>query len=128
MQNPYCNFYGNVIHGKDCTFGAFVDIGDTTFGDSCKVECFVSIPKGWTFGDRVFIGPGARFANDRYPKIGAIWSLEGGSVGNDVCIGMGALIGPGVKIGDGATIGMGAVVVKDVPAGMTVVGNPARPI
>ena len=31
-----------------------------------------------------------------------------------------------LRIGDGATIGMGAVVLEDVPAGATVVGNPAR--
>lgn len=35
------------------------------------------------------------------------------------------VIGP-VSVGDGATIGAMAVVVKDVPAGATVVGNPAR--
>ena len=31
-------------------------------------------------------------------------------------------------IGRGATVGMGAVVTKDVAAGSTVVGNPARPM
>lgn len=43
-------------------------------------------------------------------------------VGANACI-----IGP-VKLGDGATVGAGSVVVKDVPAGAVVVGNPARPV
>lgn len=47
-------------------------------------------------------------------------------IGDDVVIGARAiLLGP-VAVGDGARVGAGAVVVKDVPAGATVVGNPAR--
>ena len=49
-------------------------------------------------------------------------------VGNDVWIGYGATIMPGVTISDGASIGAGAVVTKDVAAGATVVGTPARSI
>ena len=46
-------------------------------------------------------------------------------------IGAGAMIKQGTPdqplvIGRGATVGMGAVVTKSVPAGVTVVGNPAR--
>lgn len=41
-------------------------------------------------------------------------------------LGMGAVVREGLTIGAGAFIGMGAVVVKDVPAGAVVVGNPAR--
>lgn len=50
---------------------------------------------------------------------------------DNVYVGTGAIIKQGtpnrpMKIGEGATIGMGAVVTKSVPAGVTVIGNPAR--
>ena len=50
------------------------------------------------------------------------------TIGDRAYIGAGAVIRQGLNIGAGATIGMGAVVTKDVPAGETWVGNPARPI
>ena len=48
-------------------------------------------------------------------------------------IGTGAMLRQGTPdkpliIGKGAIVGMGAVVTKDVPAGVTVVGNPAKPL
>ncbi len=50
-----------------------------------------------------------------------------------VYIGAGAVIKQGLPgaplvIGRGAVVGMGAVVTKSVPPGVTVVGNPARPL
>ena len=47
-------------------------------------------------------------------------------IGRNVWIGAGANILPGVSIGDGAVIGAGSVVTRDVPAGATAFGNPAR--
>ncbi len=50
------------------------------------------------------------------------------TIGPNVWVGGGAILMPGITIGDGATIGAGSVVTKDVAAGETVVGNPARPL
>jgi acetyltransferase-like isoleucine patch superfamily enzyme len=41
-------------------------------------------------------------------------------------VGVGAVLCPAVEVGAEAFVGAGAVVVKDVPAGAVVVGNPAR--
>lgn len=48
------------------------------------------------------------------------------TIGDRVKIGMGAVIRPHVTIGNDARIGMGAVVTKDIPAGETWAGNPAK--
>ena len=48
------------------------------------------------------------------------------SIGRNVWIGGAALLLPGVTVGDDAIIGAGSVVTRDVAAGSTVAGNPAR--
>jgi acetyltransferase-like isoleucine patch superfamily enzyme len=45
---------------------------------------------------------------------------------DDVWIGIGAYVLKGVRVGRGARIDPGTVVTRDVPAGATVAGNPAR--
>jgi serine O-acetyltransferase len=48
------------------------------------------------------------------------------TIGNDVIVGSGAqVLGP-FRVGDGARIGAAAVVLREVPDGATMVGNPAR--
>lgn len=50
------------------------------------------------------------------------------SVGDETWICADAFVGPGVTVGNRAVIGARAVVVKDVPPGDIVAGNPARTI
>jgi sugar O-acyltransferase (sialic acid O-acetyltransferase NeuD family) len=50
------------------------------------------------------------------------------TIGNGVFVGTNAVIRQGLSIGENAVVGMGAVVTENVPPGVTVVGNPARPI
>jgi sugar O-acyltransferase (sialic acid O-acetyltransferase NeuD family) len=66
-------------------------------------------------GPYSFLGPGANVC-------GCV------TLGEQVHVGAGAIVRDGTCIGDRAVVGMGAVVVKDVPADVTVVGLPARPI
>ena len=48
------------------------------------------------------------------------------TLGNCVMVGSGAKVLGSLNIGDGAKIGAGSIVLKDVPPGATVVGNPGR--
>jgi putative colanic acid biosynthesis acetyltransferase WcaF len=48
------------------------------------------------------------------------------SVGDEAWICADAFVGPGVTIGDRAVVGARAVVMRNVPPGKIVVGNPAR--
>lgn len=84
-------------------------------------------------GDRTQLGPHAQLLAADHPRDAATRAegLETGkpvTVGSDVWIGAGALVLPGVTVGDGALVGAGAVVTRDVGAGVTVGGNPARPL
>jgi len=47
-------------------------------------------------------------------------------LGNEVFMGSHASVIPSMRVGDGAVVGAGAVVIRNVPASVTVFGNPAR--
>lgn len=59
--------------------------------------------------------------------VGSHVTIAGGvQIGTGCYIGSASAIRNGISIGDGALIGLGANVVKDVPPGAVMVGNPAR--
>jgi len=114
--------------GRDCNICSHVFIeNEVVVGDRCTVKCGVQLWDGVTLEDDVFVGPNATFTNDRFPR-SKVWpdAFPKTLVKKGASIGANATILPGLVIGENAVVGAGAVVVKDVPAGAVVVGNPAR--
>ena len=122
------NLYGCSI-SEHVFIGPFVEIQkNVSVGARSRVQSHAFICEGVCIGERVFIGHGVIFINDRHPVANNNdWVLEKTVVADDVSIGSGAIIMCGITIGAGAKIGAGAVVTKTVAAGETVIGMPARP-
>jgi serine O-acetyltransferase len=90
--------------------GVFIDHGTgIVIGETAVIGDDVSMLQGVTLG-----GTGAE-RGDRHPKIG-----------KGVLLGAGAKVLGNLKIGDYAKIASGSVVLRDVPAGCTAAGVPAR--
>jgi UDP-2-acetamido-3-amino-2,3-dideoxy-glucuronate N-acetyltransferase len=131
----FINLYGCVI-GDESRLGAFVEIQkDAAIGRRCKISSHSFICEGVTIEDRVFIGHGVMFINDRFPratnKEGRLqdesnWTVVPTRVGRRASIGSNATILCGITVGEGALVGAGALVTRDVPAVAIVAGNPAR--
>lgn len=121
------NLYGCKI-GKNSKIDSFVYIEENVeIGDNTNIRPYCFIPSGTKIGNNVFVGPGVRFTNDKYPKaFSTDWKLLPIIVEDNVSIGAGSIILPGVKIGKGAMIGAGSIVTKDVLPNSKIYGNPAK--
>ena len=118
---------GTIIHtaailspSAEIGAGTFVAAGaiigvSAVLAESCLVNTGASIDHDCRLDPGVCVGPGARLA-------GAVRCEA------DVYIGLNAGILQGLRIGRGAVVGAGAVVTRDVAAGSTIVGCPARPM
>lgn len=111
-----------------CDYGYNISVGKGVF---LNFNCVILDIAAVTIGDDTQIGPGVQILAADHPRDPALRArmLEFGrpvSIGSNVWIGAGAIILPGVNIGDHALIGAGSIVTRDVPAGATAVGNPAR--
>ena len=135
VVHAFANLYGCEI-GAGTRIGTFVEIQKgARVGSRCKVQSHTFICEGVTIGDEVFVGHGVVFVNDKRPRATnaagelqneADWELSRTSIESGATIGSGAVILGGLRIGAGAMIGAGALVAKDVAAGATAAGNPAR--
>lgn len=130
----FTNLYGCQID-DDTKIGTFVEIQKgSKIGKRCKVSSHTFICEGVTLEDEVFIGHNVVFTNDRFPRATAggqlqteaDWVVVPTLVKRGASIGSGAVLLCGITIGENALVGAGSVVTKDVPAGATVAGNPAR--
>lgn len=118
-------FAPTAILGDDVVVGSGAIISDMTICTSdVRIGCqfhaniYSYIAHDCVIGDYVTLAPRV--------------SINGNTIIEDeVYIGTGAVLRQGtpdhpLRIGRGAVVGMGAVVTKDVAAGVTVIGNPAR--
>lgn len=117
IRPPFqCDYGYNITLGRGTflNFGCvFLDVAPITLGEACQ------------------IGPTVQIYTADHPRDPDLrrQGFESGipvRIGNNVWLGGGAIILPGVTIGNDAIIGAGSVVTRDVPAGVTVAGNPAR--
>lgn len=116
--------------GQDCNICSHCLVeSDVVVGNGVTVKSGVQLWDGVELEDGVFIGPNVTFTNDRRPRSGNRgFALERTVVEKGASIGGGATILPGIRIGAGAMVGAGAVVTRNVPPGVTVVGNPAKAV
>jgi len=117
--------------GEGCVIGrASVLDRDVHVGDGSSVGFATSLAAKTRIGKGVFIAQAVITTNDN--ALGAHGWVEemmaGATIEDEAKIGGNATLLPGVTIGRGAVVGAGSVVTRDVAAGTTVVGVPARPL
>lgn len=116
----------------------------TAIHPSAVVGRDVVVASGTAIMAMAVIGPGAQVSSHAIINTGAVIDHDcvieafahiapGAVLAGDVRVGRNAMIGvgasarQGVRVGGGATVGAGAVIVKDIDAGVTASGCPARP-
>jgi maltose O-acetyltransferase len=111
-----------------CDYGYQTFIGARTFANFGLICLDVATV---TIGDDVQIGPNVQLLTPTHPVAAgarrAKWEAARPIViGDNVWLGGGAIVCPGVTIGANTVVGAGAVVIRDLPADVVAVGNPAR--
>lgn len=116
-----CVVFDEVAIGDGACLSPFVTLtANVTIGRHFHANLYSYVEHDCCIGDFVTFAPGVHCNGNVV-------------IESHAYIGAGAMIKQGrpgapITIGAGATVGMGAVVTRSVPAGVTVVGNPAREI
>jgi sugar O-acyltransferase (sialic acid O-acetyltransferase NeuD family) len=101
-----------IAEGTVVMQGAIIQ-ASANIGKHAIVNTGASIDHDCQIGDYAHISPGAVLSGNV-------------QVGEGTHIGAGAVVIPNLKIGKWCKIGAGTVVIRDIPDGVTAVGNPAR--
>lgn len=105
-----------VVIGDGACLSPFVTLTSNIHIGRCfHANLYSYVEHDCIIGDFVTFAPGAKVNGNV-------------TIGDHAYIGSGAIIRQGLTIGAGVIVGMGAVVTRDVPPGVTVVGNPAKPL
>ena len=122
---------------KDCSIDTTISFGALFAHPGASVGYYVSIGSYSIIGlarigERTQLAAHVQVTSGRYQHAR---DEQGGLVGStdmETVVGARCWVGAAAiimaNVGDGSTIGAGSVVVKDIPAGSTAVGNPARVI
>lgn len=113
LIHPSCVIAPSASIGDACVLCAGAIVGaQARIGDGVIVNTRASVDHDVQLGPFVHVAPGAVLC-------GFI------SIGRETWVGAGAVVRDHLTIGAQVLIGAGAVVVKDIPDGLTVMGNPA---
>jgi acetyltransferase-like isoleucine patch superfamily enzyme len=116
--------------GDDVSIGTLSVVEHhVTIGNHVRIHTQAFVPEFSVLEEGCWLGPNVVLTNAKYPlSPGVKDQLAGPVIRRGAKIGANATILPGVVIGEDALVGAGSVVVRDVPAGAVVAGNPARVI
>jgi bifunctional UDP-N-acetylglucosamine pyrophosphorylase/glucosamine-1-phosphate N-acetyltransferase len=118
---PFAHLRANARLAGGVRIGNFVEVKNSELGDGAKANHLAYVGDA-SVGSGSNIGAGTitcNFDGERKNRT---------TIGKNVSIGSNTSLVAPVDVGDGALTGAGSVVIRDVPAGERVAGNPARPL